>query len=85
MRDKLLLVEWDDTTTHDGWMPMDNDYSREAMHIKSVGWKLKSSPRFLVLTPMKGDEGRCNDRQIIPRGCVRRVTEIKEPEDAKET
>lgn len=72
----LLLVEWDDITTDRGWEDEESDCTNPAAHCVSVGWQLKSNRRYLVITAMRS-HGSCNDRQIIPRGCIRSIRRIE--------
>jgi hypothetical protein len=72
----LVIVEWDDTSTNTGWDEEREDYTKEALSCISVGWKLKSTRKHIVITPMRTVEGRCNDRQIIPRGCIKSIKRI---------
>ena len=78
----LIVVEWNDITTHSGWEWDDKSYSGKVLHCVSVGWKLKSSRGFLEITPMRsGWEGskhsKCDDRQIIPRGCITKIRRLE--------
>lgn len=75
---QLLLVEWEDITTDDGWLSPDENHASKIVSIKSVGWKIKSDRQHLVITPMLGiNNERCNDRQIIPRGCIRSIRRLE--------
>ena len=73
----LVIVEWDDTSTHTKWCKEDREHTEDASHCVSVGWRLSSSREHIVLTPMRDKEGWCSDRQIIPRGCITSITKIK--------
>jgi len=71
----LLVVEWDDICTHSGWEWDDEDCSDFVTHCISVGWKVKSTRKYLQLSPMRSEfkyskRSKCDDRQIIPRGCI---------------
>ena len=73
----LLIVEWDDITTSTGWRNEEDDRSERVCHNASVGWKVKSSRKFLQITPMRDDQGMCDDRQIIPRGCITSIRRVE--------
>lgn len=78
----LIVVEWDDITTHCGWEWDDKSFSEKALACISVGWRVKSSRRFLEISPMRSEyEGtkytKCDDRQIIPRGCIRSIRRLE--------
>ena len=74
----LLVVEWADITTHRGWHREDEDVGNKVCHCVSVGWKVKSSREYLQLSPMRDDRGYCDDRIIIPRGCIRNIRRLAE-------
>jgi len=78
MRKKpLVVVEWDDTSTNTGWDEDGEDYTKEALGCVSVGWKIKSNRKHLVITPMRTKDGRCNDRQVIPCGCITNIRRLE--------
>jgi len=78
----LLIVEWDDITTHSGWEWDDKSCSDKVLRCVSVGWKVKSGKGFLELTPMRSESkvskySKCDDRQVIPRGCIRSIRRLE--------
>lgn len=73
----LLVVEWDDITTSHPWVDEDENHVEKALHCTSVGWKLKSGRKHLVITPMRAENNDCGDRQIIPRGAIRNIRRIE--------
>lgn len=72
----LLIVEWDDVTSDSGWRDDSKDFTGRVSHCVSVGWKLKSNHHHIVLTPMRDSFDQCDDRQIIPRGCITNIRRI---------
>lgn len=73
----LVLVEWDDTTTNEGWAMVEN-LTSEPVHCISVGWIVRKTKIALVLAGMRSlDEDACNTRQTIPRGCIRSIRRIE--------
>lgn len=79
MKRPLLKVYWTDITTNSGWQSPDDDYTDKKVLMVSVGWKLKSNKASLVITPMIDVRGVecCNDRQIIPRGAISKLTRLE--------
>ena len=73
----LIVVEWEDITTDPGWASDKGDYAKYVSHCTSVGWRLKSTRKHRVLTPMRDDGSRCDDRQIIPRGCIKSIRRLE--------
>ncbi len=75
---QLLEVRWTDITTDGFWQDEDVDCTEHGIEMFSVGWKLKSNKKVLVLTPMRTKAtDRCADRQIIPRGCIKSIRRIE--------
>lgn len=73
----LIIVEWDDCSTHTGWSSVSDDATTNAVHCISVGWKVKSNRRHLVITPIRDNYNKCDDRQIIPRGCITKIRRLE--------
>lgn len=73
----LVLIEWDDITTCPGWTSDSGDYAERVSHCTSIGWKLNSTRKHLVITPMRDNWGKCDDVQIIPRGCIKSIRRIE--------
>ncbi|MCK4814241.1 hypothetical protein KA005_00605 [bacterium] len=78
----LLIVEWDDITTDGGWKYDDEDHSDHILGCISVGWQVKSNRRYLIISPMRSaythsKRSKCDDRQIIPRGCIRSIRRLE--------
>ena len=78
----LLVVEWNDISTHGGWEYDDVDLSKYAFYCVSVGWRVKSTRQYLQISPMRSSRvgskySKCDDRQIIPRGCIRSIRRIE--------
>lgn len=72
----LIVVEWDDTCSDTGW-EKETKRSDTAIKSISVGWRLPNSGRDIVLTPMRNEFDNCNDRQIIPRGCIKSIRRLE--------
>lgn len=74
----LIVVEWDDTTTDGKWESDKVNCSSEITACVSVGWKLKSNRKHIIITPMRDvSYNRCTDRQIIPKGCVKSIRRLE--------
>jgi len=78
----LIVVEWDDITTDRGWEYEDEDCTGHSIHCISVGWQVKSNRKYLVISPMRGffqsrKLSKCDDRQIIPRGCITNIRRLE--------
>lgn len=74
----LLIIEWDDISAYSNWIDENEDISKtEPIHCISVGWKLKANRKYLVIASTRSGEGRCTDREAIPRGCIRSIRRIE--------
>ncbi len=73
----LVEVEWEDTTSRSNWIG-ERDAEVAPAHIHSIGWKLKSNGKYILLiTQRDATYGECSDRTRIPRGCIKRVRRIE--------
>jgi len=73
----LLLVEWVDTTGGSGWENENREFAKKLITTYTVGWKLKSDRKTLVITGTRNSVEDCSDRNIIPRGCVRSIRRLE--------
>ena len=74
----LIVVEWEDITSLRSWVDEDGDYTKEGLVCFSVGWKLKSNRRNLVISSSRTPETRLvSDRQVIPCGCIKNIRRIE--------
>lgn len=74
---QLLLIEWDDIITHSGWEEAEESLEPIINPHYSVGWRVKSNGRkYISITPMRDNSDRCDDRQTIPKGCIRKITKL---------
>ncbi len=69
----LVLVEWHDTMTFSTWKS-EKEPEKSPLCV-SVGWRLKSDRKSLVLTSMRS-EGDCSSRQVIPKGCIHSIRRL---------
>lgn len=72
----LIVVEWDDTTSSGNWKD-EKECGHSPTHCVSVGWKVTADRRFVTITTMRDGESLCNDRQTIPRGCIRSIRRLE--------
>ena len=73
----LLLVEWQDITSTGGWIKEKDCLKDEPIIAYSVGWKMPSPKGKLVITSMRDSRSSCNDRVIIPRGCIKNIRRLE--------
>ena len=64
---RLILIEWIDATTEDGWSSKED---LEAHQIKSVGWLIKETKNEVVLAA-DFSPPETNRRIAIPNGWIK--------------
>jgi hypothetical protein len=84
---KLLIVEWEDSSSFDGWNSL--EYLREqngmALLCRSVGWLVGRNSKTITLAGSLSGEKNPGCRVkgsgdiSIPVKCVTRITEIRKP------
>jgi len=72
----LLIVEWDDTSGGSSWDEEEGDYTGKLVKTYTVGWKLKSNRKTLVLASTRNEHSNCTDRTIVSRKCVTKITKL---------
>jgi len=73
----LLLVEWDDCVTDSRWQDVNTESGIHTNPAYSVGWRVKSNKRYLVISPMRDSTDKCDDRINIPRGCIKSIRRLE--------
>lgn len=78
MRKKpIVIVDWEDTTSHHSWeKEKDADFTISMCH--SIGWRLKSSSRYILLAQQMDETGYFTDRVKIPKGCIESIRKLNE-------
>lgn len=73
---KLVLVEWLDAVTDDaGWKKIEDVAKTRPPVCKSVGWILKDTKTHITIAAtIHGAD--CDGDVTIPRGMIRKVTEL---------
>ena len=77
---KLVLVEWDDAAGSILWFPEESARDMKGIEVCSVGWLVAQNKRYVTIASSKNDQGEFSDRNSIPKGCLRKITELGEPE-----
>ena len=69
-------MDWEDTFADVGW----SDDKLTTVKVASVGWLISKDKDKVVLSSMIGTAGLgdFNCRQAIPRGCIKKITILKE-------
>lgn len=69
---QLMLVEWDDATTHHGWESEEENF--QPIKCMAIGWKLPRSDRYSIkLATMRNSSGNCTEIHTIPRRSITRI------------
>ena len=73
----LIIVEWNDTTGTATWDSEKAIAESEPMHCTTVGWKINSTHKKLVMAATRDTEGHFCDRSTIPRGCIKSIRTLE--------
>lgn len=72
---KAVIVEWDDSSSYSPWHN-DSDLDIPAKCF-SVGVICKDEDRYISVAQSKSSEGNYGDVITIPRGCIKRVRQLR--------
>ena len=72
----LVVVEWEDTTSRGSWVD-EKDADFKCCLVYSVGWKMKATPKHIVLSAMRADNGDCSERTKIPRKGIKSIRRVE--------
>ncbi len=78
MKPQLVVVEWDDATSHDTWECAHEIADCHCLcECKSVGWLHRKNKKEIVLLSTTAEGERHAQRFAIPRGCVTKITKLE--------
>ncbi len=79
MKDKLVYLEWDDSSTQKGWRSK-NRIDMSSHRIKTIGYLiLEEKHRIAVTSSIDGDEDDYLDILTIPKTAILKRRNIKLP------
>ena len=73
----LVVVEWDDVSSVGGWEDIKESQQFKPFRAKMVGWEIHKDRENIVITTALDNDGECNGRRVIPRGCIRGIRRIE--------
>lgn len=73
----LVIIEWDDVGTVSGWENIKESQQLKPFRAKTVGWEIHKDKENIVLATALDNDGDCNGRRVIPRGCIRGIRRIE--------
>jgi len=74
---KILKIDWNDTCSSDGWECVDCVDPKPIM-CHSVGYVVKRTKQAITVSGTIGDHGANCQYITIPKGCIIKVTELKD-------
>lgn len=79
MPPKLVLIEWLDSSSRDGWTR--EKPHTEALKCRSVGWLMHDGKDCKTIAPHMSveDEPQRSGEMTIPTGCILKIRVLKEP------
>mgnify|MGYP001586204520 CR=1 FL=1 len=73
----LIEVEWDDIVGQNSWDDLGKDYTSDRITCKTVGWRLKSNRKTIVIASTISKGALCTDRTVIPRSVIKSMRRLK--------
>ncbi len=80
---RLVLIEWHDANSVDGWVSDAHLENMAPTSIRSVGWIKRRTKREIVLVSHMSDDKDRGAIWTIPTGCVTKITSLKESADGR--
>ena len=78
---RLVLIEWHDATSTDGWMDEKKVEEEATTLCQSVGWLVKNNKKHTTLVSHKGVDPADGDYGAIwtiPTSCIERIVDLVE-------
>jgi hypothetical protein len=77
-RDRMVLVEWNDAASTDGWRDRDAAVrDMTPLRCCSVGYVLKSTRQYIVMAASTSESGNVSQVGCIPRTCIYSIKELE--------
>lgn len=82
MKEKVVLVEWDDASFNSGYYDKKDKDNFKPVTTKTAGFVVKSDRKSIVISHDRfyKEDGEIDDERhitTIPRGMIRRITVLK--------
>ncbi len=74
-RNKIVLIEWDDTGVKHGWLELGNDNC--IAHCHSVGFYISEDELGVTISFAVSDQGLVMEKKTIAKGCIRSMKELR--------
>jgi len=74
-KDRPIEVEWVDIIQHSGWEAEDKREKEEPAYCRTVGYFLNANQHVLRLSSTISDGER--DVTVIPKGCIKKITDLE--------
>ena len=87
-RPQLVIVHWDDITSHQGWFPRTGTEDQDAplLDCQSAGYLVKKTKTKVILADTYAigvePEERWGSLTVIPLGCVKKIIVVNKQPDA---
>ena len=76
---KLVKVDWEDTLGDIGWKNSKDVAMLHPWLCSTVGWLVhKDTKRIIVCSSLSKDGELWNDHNSIPKGCITKITPLRE-------
>ena len=72
---RIIKVDWQDSCEWSGWL--DDISDMKPSNCTTIGYLRKDCKTHLVIAS-SSSEGGCCSHMIIPKGCITKITDMKE-------
>ncbi len=73
----LVVVEWMDSATADGWQHEADAEKHQPSVCKTVGWLLTKNRQYITVAASQSDSGNWSQAMSIPRACVTSIRRLE--------
>uniref|UniRef100_A0A6M3KVG4 Uncharacterized protein n=1 Tax=viral metagenome TaxID=1070528 RepID=A0A6M3KVG4_9ZZZZ len=77
MKDRIVLVEWDDACSNSGYYDKDHPEKFNPVRCKTVGHLITKDRKSVVISGEVFDDGDRRHIHTIPRKMVVKITELR--------
>ena len=74
---KLILINWVDSSSSDGWQYLDSAKEHHPSNCRTVGWLLTKTKDYVTVAATQCDSELWSQLMSIPRKCITNIRIIE--------